>query len=173
MKRITLIVTSFICLIMLQSCTTEEPIHDHVDSDTISEVFEYSNVNFLPSNNYSVILNFPFTTYSSDMVLVYRLIDSGSSGDVWKLMPETYYFDDGTLDFGFTNDFTTNDVQVKLIGFDLPALSNTFKLNQVIRVVVIPANLRNKTTKKADFNNYEIVSKRFKLENSKIVKIKI
>ena len=33
---------------------------------------------------------------------------------------ETYYFDDGTLDFGYDSDFTQYDAQVYLFGYDLP-----------------------------------------------------
>jgi hypothetical protein len=37
--------------------------------------------------------------YSSDVVLTYRLSGSNSQGDIWEPLPETYYFNNGTLDF--------------------------------------------------------------------------
>jgi hypothetical protein len=90
MRKITLLI-AFIGMITLQSCVREEVIvSDNVDYDTISEVFEYSNVDFYSGNGYSVFLDYPHTIYASDMVLVYRLSDYGSAGDVWKPMPETY-----------------------------------------------------------------------------------
>jgi hypothetical protein len=92
MKKITLLL-AFIGMIILQSCTFNE-VNDQNDSDTISEVFEYTNVDLTSGNGYRAILNFPHPTYTSDMVLVYRLADYGSAGDVWKLLPETYYFND-------------------------------------------------------------------------------
>ena len=58
MKRITLLFV-FIGMITLQSCTVNE-VKDDYDSDTISQVFEYSNVNLTNSNGYSRVLNFPF-----------------------------------------------------------------------------------------------------------------
>lgn len=172
MKKITLLLV-FIGMITLQSCTVNE-VRDDYDNDTISEVFEYSNVNFVGSNGYSALLTFPHATYTSDMVLVYRLADYGSAGDVWKLLPETYYFSDGTLDFGYDNDFTRYDAQVNLFGYDLPNLSNAYKLNQVIRVVVIPAYFGNKSAAgKLDFEDYNSVKEYYKLDTAKVTKIKM
>lgn len=171
MKKITLLI-AFIGMIILQSCTVNE-VSDKYDSDTISEVFEYSNVDFVSANGYTVVLNFPHATYTSDMVLVYRLSGYGAAGDVWKLLPETYYFNDGTLDFGYDNDFTRYDAQVNLFGYDLPGLSNAYKLDQVIRVVVIPASFGNKTSNKIDFEDYNSVKEHFNLDTAKVTKIKI
>jgi hypothetical protein len=170
MKKITLLI-AFIGMISLQSCTVNEV---REDNDTISEVFEYSNVDLTSGNGYSALLTFPHATYSSDMVLVYRLADYGSAGDVWKLLPETYYFSDGTLDFGYDNDFTRYDAQVNLFGFDLPGLPVGNRLDQVLRVVVIPAYLNNKSaTGKLDFEDYHSVIEYFKLDTAKVTKIKM
>jgi hypothetical protein len=170
MKKITLLI-AFIGMISLQSCTVNEV---REDNDTISEVFEYSNVDLTSGNGYSALLTFPHATYSSDMVLVYRLADYGSAGDVWKLLPETYYFSDGTLDFGYDNDFTRYDAQVNLFGFDLPGLPVGNRLDQVFRVVVIPAYLNNKSaTGKLDFEDYHSVIEFFKLDTAKVTKIKM
>src|SRR5215218_4580666 len=96
MKKITLIL-AVIGMITLGSCSS----NDDVDNDTVAEVFRYYNVNFLP-NDYSVVLEFPHALYyDSDMVLVYRLSGTFNGEDVWKLLPETYYFDDGTLDLRY------------------------------------------------------------------------
>ena len=170
MKKITLLI-AFIGMISLQCCTVNEV---REDNDTISEVFEYSNVDLTSGNGYSALLTFPHATYSSDMVLVYRLADYGSAGDVWKLLPETYYFSDGTLDFGYDNDFTRYDAQVNLFGFDLPGLPVGNRLDQVFRVVVIPAYLNNKSaTGKLDFEDYHSVIEFFKLDTAKVTKIKM
>ena len=173
MKKITLLI-AFIGMITLQSCTVNE-VQDNVDNDTIAEVFEYSNVDLVSGNGYTALLTFPHATYTSDMVLVYRLVDYGSAGDVWKLLPETYCFDDGTLDFGYDNDFTRYDAQVGLYGYDLPGLSNAYKLDQVFRVVVIPAFYANKSasTNKVDLSDYNSVKEFYNLENVKVTKIKL
>lgn len=160
MKKITLVL-AVIGMITLGSCSTN---NDNVDNDTISEVFKYQGVNFLP-NDYSVVLDFPHSIYESDMVLVYRLSGNFQGEPVWKLLPETYYFDDGTLDFRFDNDFTRFDTEVHLEGFDLANLSNNVKLNQTLRVVVIPAAFGK--TNSVDFKNYKAVVKAFHIDESK------
>jgi len=170
MKKITLIL-AFIGMITLQSCTVNEDTGNGIDNDTIGEVFEYTNVNFLP-NSYTVVLNFPHTIYSSDMVLVYRLSDVFQGEDVWKLLPETYYFNDGTLDYRYDFNFTRFDAEVYLEGFDLAGLSPAVRLNQVLRVVVIPAYQANKmSSKKVDFNDYNAVINAYNIDESKIIKI--
>ena len=171
-KKITLLLV-FIGMITLQSCTVNE-VEDNVDNDTISEVFEYSNVDLTSGNGYSRILNFPHSIYTSDMVLVYRLVGYGADGDVWKLLPETYYFPDGTLDFGYRNDFTRYDAQVSLFGYDLPGLPVGKRLDQVFRVVVIPAYENNKSSSvKFDFEDYNSVKEHFNLDSAKVTKIKM
>lgn len=171
--KITFIL-ALIGMISLTSCTVEETHvvdNNNYDSDTISEVWEYTNVDLHSGNGYSVILDFPRTTYTSDMVLVYRLADYGSAGDVWKLLPETYYFNDGTVDFGYSNDFTIYDAQINLFGYDLAGLDNVFKFDQIFRVVVIPAYYGNKMSNSVDFNDYNAVIDFYNIKSKDIKRI--
>ncbi|MGV3696865.1 hypothetical protein [Flavobacterium sp.] len=160
MKKLTLIL-AFVGMITLGSCS------DDTDNDTIAETFEYTNVDFLP-NDYSVVLEFPHSVFTSDMVLVYRLSGVFQGEDVWKLLPETYYFDDGTLDLRYDFDFTRFDAEVRLEGFDLANVSPAFTQDQILRVVVIPASF-NKTS--VDFKDYNAVAKAFNIKENKIVKM--
>lgn len=168
MKKFTLIL-AFIGMITLQSCTVNDNENDGIDNDTISEVFEYGNVNFLP-NDYSSVLVFPHTIYNSDMVLVYRLSGTFQGEDIWKPLPETYFFGDGTLDLRYDFDFTRFDAQVYMEGFDLAGVSSSYRLNQVFRVVVIPAYFGNKTAE-VNLKDYKAVVKAFNIDESKIVKV--
>jgi len=171
MRKITLLLT-FIGMIGLQSCTVNEN-NDTVDNDTISEVFEYNNnVNFTLANDYNVILDFPHPIYSSDMVLLYRLSGVFNGEDVWKLTPETYYFDDGTLDFGYDFDFTRYDVSVKMHGFDLAGISTQFRNNQVFRVVIVPGYLSNRSSNTVDLSDYNAVIKAYNIDDSKVIVLK-
>lgn len=136
MKKITLLV-AFIGMIGLQSCTVNEVPANTIDNDTISEVFEV-NRSFTTGNNFSSLVVLPHSIYSSDMVLVYRLSGVVNGTDVWKLMPETYYFGDGTLDFGYDFDFTKYDVNLFMHGFDLAGVSSNYRINQVFRIVIVP-----------------------------------
>lgn len=165
MKKLTLIL-AFIGMIGLTGCRPEE---DDVDFDTISEVFEYNtNVNFTSANNYSVVLNYPHPIYSSDMVLLYRLDGTVNGQDVWKLMPQTFYFDDGTLDFRYDFNFTTTKANVFLEGFDLEGISTDFRINQIIRVVIIPAYFGKSAHTKLDYSDYNDVVKEINIDESKI-----
>lgn len=163
MKKITLIL-ALIGMITLQSCSTNE------DNDTISEVFEYTNVNFLP-NDYTVVLNYPHSIYTSDMVLVYRLSGSFQGEDIWKLLPETYFFDDGTLDLRYDFDFTRYDAEVKIEGYDLAGVSSAFTLNQILRVVVIPGYEVGNKRNGVDFKDYKAVIKAYHIDENKIIKV--
>lgn len=136
MKKITLLF-AFIGMISLQSCTVNEVRDNTVDNDTISEVYEVTR-SFSSGNNFSSLVTLPHVIYSSDMVLVYRLSGVVSGTDVWKLQPETYYFPDGTLDFGYDFDFTQYDVNLFMHGFDLAGVSPNYRTNQVFRIVIVP-----------------------------------
>ena len=50
MKKITLLF-AFIGMVALQSCTVNE-VNDQNDNDTISEVFEYQNVDLMAPKGY-------------------------------------------------------------------------------------------------------------------------
>ena len=163
MRKITLIL-AFIGMISLESCST----NDNTDYDTISEVFEYTNVNFLP-NDYSVVLTFPHSILNSDMVLVYRLSGSFQGEDVWKPLPETYFFDDGTLDLRYDYDFTRFDSELRLEGFDLAGVSDGYKINQIFRVVVVPGYFGKNN--KLDFKDYKAVVKALNIDESKVIKV--
>ncbi|TBX70070.1 hypothetical protein EZL74_04815 [Flavobacterium silvisoli] len=172
MKNLTIIL-AFVGMMTLQSCSNDNNSQPIVDNDTISEVFEYSNVNFTTGNGFSQILTYPHQLYTSDMVLVYRLSGVFQGADVWKLQPETFYFDDGTLDFQYNFDFTRFDTNVYMNGFDLAGISTNYRLGQVFRVVVIPAYFGNKqsSTIKVDFNDYNAVIKAYHIDESKVIKV--
>jgi len=167
MKKISLLL-AFIGMISLQSCTVNDDDNNNIDYDTISEVFEVTR-SFNSTNSYSSLIIFPHTIYPSDMVLAYRLDDVINGTDVWKLMPQTYYFNDGTLDFRYDFDFTQYDINIFMEGFDLATVSTNYRNNQVFRVVIIPANFINKTA--INYQDYNAVIKALKIDESKILKI--
>ncbi len=83
MKRIALLL-AFIGMITLQSCSNDNN-STPVDNDTISEVFEFAQVNFTANNSYSQLLTYPHSIYASDMVLVYRLSGTFQGEDRFAL----------------------------------------------------------------------------------------
>lgn len=171
MRKITLLF-AFIGMISLQSCTVNDtptqPITNNYDF--LATTYEYTR-SFTTANNFSTLVTFPQSIYSSDMVLVYRLSGVASGADVWKLLPETYYFNDGTLDFRYDFDFTKFDASIYMDGFDLANVSPAYRTNQVLRIVIIPGYFGNKNGNTVDFNDYNAVVKAYKIDSSKIVKV--
>src|SRR5690606_19532055 len=102
-----------------------------------SQVYEITNVDFMP-NDFAILFTFPTAILSSDHVLTYRLSGTFQGEDVWQLLPQTYYFGDGTLDFAYNYDHTRFDVNVFIEGNDLGTLSPEFTQNQILRFVVVP-----------------------------------
>ena len=168
MKKITLLLV-FIGMITLQSCTVNE-VQDNVDNDTISEVFEVTR-SFNTGNNFSTFVDLGTPIYSSDMILVYHLYDVVGGEDVWRLMPQTYYFNDGgELDYNF--DFTRNDVSIFLdANFPLIDLSSAWTQNQTFRIVIIPGYFSNRSAQQIDFNDYNAVLQAYGINPSSIKKI--
>jgi hypothetical protein len=152
-------------LFSLQSCTVNDD-GPFVDNDTISEVFEVTT-SFNSTNNYSKLITLNPPIFSSDVVLVYRLSGSTTQSDVWKLLPETHYFSDGTLDFGYDYDYTTTDVSIFMVGNNLQTVPTEFKLNQVLRIVIVPAGF----SKSIDKNNINAVMSALNVDKSQIKKI--
>ncbi len=163
MKKITTLL-AVVGLLTLQSCTVSSL---EIVGTTNSEVFEI-NTSFTYNNNYSKLITFNNPIYSSDTVLVYRLI-STSGPDVWKLLPETYYFNDGSLDFGYDYNYTNYDVNVYMIGNNLQTVSDQYRFNQVLRIVIVPASYASSIDK----NNFEGVMSTLKMNDTQIQKINL
>jgi hypothetical protein len=170
MKKITLLL-AFIGMITLQSCVREEVVvQDTIDNDTISEVFEVTR-SFNAGNNFSTFVDLGTPIYSSDMILVYHLYDVVNGADVWRVMPQTYYFSDGgELDYNF--DFTRFDVSIFLdANFPLINLSSIWTQNQTFRIVIIPGYLSNRTMQQVNFDDYNAVVEAYGIQPKHIKKI--
>ncbi|MEQ8550309.1 MAG: hypothetical protein RIC03_20500 [Cyclobacteriaceae bacterium] len=130
-------------------------------------VFEYENINFT-APNYDVILGYPddFVGYNSDVALVYFLwgdeIVDGERLEIWRLLPQTVLFTDGTLQYNY--DFTKNDVRLFLgANFPLSELTEVDTDQWVARVVVIPGDFFNG---RFDFSNYRELEKAIGIDSS-------
>jgi hypothetical protein len=145
MKKI-LLLFSAVGMLTLTGCNND----DNGDSDTISEVFEVDNVNFIESGDFTVTIPLEPKIYSSDVVLVYRLSGSDPQGaDIWEQIPTTYFLDEGELNF-FT-DFSVNSVAIYLDSTFDPMLRQDFSLNQVFRIAIVPGYFSN-TIDTSDYN---------------------
>lgn len=149
--------------ILFQSCTIEDTT-EYIDNDTISEAFEITTT-FNATNSYSKLVSLNPSIFNSDVVLVYRLSGVTTQGnDIWKLLPEMYFFNDGTLDFGYKFDFTKNDVRIFMFGNELQTVVSEYKTNQVFRIVIVPAYF----SKTIDITNINAVLSALKINESQI-----
>lgn len=142
MKRILTLISVF--TLLLTACEGEPgpPGFDGLDgldgAIIASSAFEIE-VDFNAANNFEFIEPYGFTVLPSDVTLVYILWDTSNGLDIWRLMPQTVTFNDGSLVYNF--DFTQQDVRLFLDGTtDFNALDNVWTQGQIFRVVVIPAD---------------------------------
>lgn len=169
MKKITLFLV-FIGMMALQSCEVTEvtELYETNNAGPKTEVFEITKT-FNFNNNYSVLVPFDPPLRSSDSVLFYHLYDVVNGQDVWKLMPQTYFFNDGgELDFNF--DFTKFNAKIFLTAnFNLNTLDATWTKDQTFRVVIIP----NGFAKTVNKNNIDAVLSALKVAKTDIKKINL
>ena len=159
MKKITSILLLFTA-ILISSC--EGPMGPAgQDGDAlIGTIFEMEG-DFSAANNYELYFNFPnnFEIYDTDVVLVYILWETttvnGNQTDVWRLMPQTRFIDDGVIQYNYDN--TVNDVRVFLeTTFNYADLLPAETDNQVFRIAVLPADFMA-TKKSAEINDLSIL----------------
>lgn len=138
-------------------------------------VFEYVDLTFSASNDYSLLLEFPdnFEMLESDKVLVYFLYSdpTADEADLWRLLPQTEFTDHGTLIYNY--DFTRFDVALFLdANFDLNLLGAIFTDNWIARVVVIPGQFQNgRVESPVDYKDYNAVMEHYDLTDQNIILI--
>ncbi|HEY6141954.1 MAG TPA: hypothetical protein VIV55_00815 [Flavobacterium sp.] len=168
MKKI-LTLFAVVGLMMFSSCEGPQgPPGIPGQDGFLAGVVEITNVSFTTTNEFTTLKVFSGPIYPTDMVLVYRLSSVDNNGtDIWSLLPETHYFPDGTLNFNYDFDFTQYDVNIFMTGNDLATVSDAYRINQVFRIVIIPADFINAIDK----NNYNEVMSVLNLKESQVKKI--
>ena len=142
MKRILSLISVF--ALLLTSCEGPQgpPGFDGFDGQDggliVSSAFEIE-IDFNAANDYSDIEAYGFDVFPYDVTLVYILWDTIDEQDIWRLLPQTVEFEDGTLVYNY--DFTQTDVSFFLEGTtDIDNLGSEWTQNQIFRVVVVPAD---------------------------------
>ncbi|MCA0133189.1 hypothetical protein [Winogradskyella alexanderae] len=127
-----------------------------LDGEVIaSSAFEIV-LDFTPANNYEFIEPYGFNVLPTDVTLVYISWEVDNGQDVWRLLPQTEYFNDGVLVYNY--DFTQTDVRFFLDGTtDFSLLDPSYTDAQVFRVVVVPAD----NVGRIDISNLEAVQEAF------------
>ncbi|MFW6290497.1 MAG: hypothetical protein ACOC0R_05975 [Mariniphaga sp.] len=129
----------------------------------LPSVFEIEG-DFLPENEFQLYYEFPNTleVFESDVVLVYILwevgeSENGESIDVWRLLPQTVVLPDSTI-LQYNYDHTFADVQIFLDGnTNFDELLPEEALNQVFRIVVLPADFA--AQKAHEIQDYNLMMK--------------
>lgn len=157
----------FISTLLFTSCEGDQgpPGFDGVDGLDggliVSSAFEIE-VDFNQANNYQIIEAYGFDVFEFDVTLVYILWEIVDGQDIWRLVPQSVEFIDGTLTYNY--DFTQNDVRLFLDGTtDFSQLTSEWTENQVFRVVVIPAD----NVDGLDFSDINAVMKANQIESFK------
>lgn len=150
MKKIFLLL-AVVGMTFLQGCEGDEGPQGPPGYSAEATVYEITDVNFT-GPSYGIF--FPFAqTLNSDHVLVYRLSGTDGGNDVWQLIPQYYFYPDGTMNFGYNYDATINDVNIYLEGQDLGTITDNFRLNQIFRVVIVPGQFANKMSTNASYKD--------------------
>jgi len=168
MKKIALLLTAFIGLTALQSCTIEEYYDDN--DGGYSQVFEQPNETLIQEDvyTYSATWNFPGSLYDMDNVLVYRW-----QGNSWTLIPVSYNLGGSDM-VKYDYDFTRYDVKVYFsANFPVSELSNAeyneFVYRQTFRIVVVPGGF----AQKMNFSDYNATISALGLENAPVKTLQI
>ncbi|WP_405198535.1 collagen-like protein [Christiangramia sp. LLG6405-1] len=122
--------------------------------------------------DYSVFADIPSTieVLESDVVLVYwlELVDDGT--DVWNLIPQTIYFDDGEFQYNYNH--TSFDVNIYLQGnIDLGTLGERYTQDQIFKIVVLPVDYAQDNN--LDVSDYQSVKTSLDLNDSNIKRFEV
>ena len=140
MKRLLSLIT--LVFFSLSSCSSDDgmgtpgpqgPPGEPGEDGLIGTVFEVEG-DFTAANDYTLFAEYAdFTSaevFESDVVLVYLRVGEDGTADgepvyVWRLLPQTYYVDGGTVQYNY--DYTFFDVNIFLdSNLDLGTLGAAF-----------------------------------------------
>ena len=142
-KILPLLLFSFI----LFSCAND----DDINTDTIGQTFEISNVDFITTDGFQGVVNVVvpsnIAVFESDVPLVFILdpVATAANGvDVFEPLPRSFFFNNGGFAqyrFNFIFDDATGifDLDLVLESDDFDALGNDFTQNQIFRIVIVPS----------------------------------
>ncbi|WP_143959630.1 hypothetical protein [Litoribacter populi] len=173
MKKL-LLSLSLLGLILIQACQGPmgPPGLDGIDGVTVeADVFEVVG-DFDPEANFTiqgVFSELGLTFLESDKLLIYHLWETDEGRDVWRMLPQTIYLEQGQ--FAYQYDFTNSDFRIFMQGnLDLNTLEPDWRNEQYFRLVVVPTRAVNF---RVDFNDYDAVVKHYNLDVENIPSIRL
>lgn len=171
MKKI-LTLFAVVGLIVFSSCEGPEGPPGKDGGIFTAEVIEVNGYNFNTSNGYRKRYDFKPEIFPGDMVLVYRLVAVENGVKVWNALPETSYYDNGDVHFNYQFEFSRFDVDIFINGSNFNTIPSGLLSNQTFRIVVVPGDGVNLTSKKSiNLNDYNAVIKAYDINESQIQKV--
>jgi len=138
------------------------PGEDGLDG-VIGQVIE-AQVDFNKGNGYEYLVEIPsdIEVYESDIIMCYILVGESDGLDIWEPLPQTLFFGDDILLYGF--DHTKYDVNFFMDGtVDFEGLDPYYTDGIIFRIAIIPADY----AKSIDVNKIETVMTALKVEDVK------
>jgi len=174
MRRISTFL-AIIGMIVISSCEGPQgpPGFDGFDGQDglIAEVFEVEP-DFTTANGYKVTFALSPKIYSGDNLLIYELINTNAGIDTWALLPQVYYFTNGTAQYNYNFSYDQFSILIDA-NFDRAQLPTSFRLGKIFRVVIIPGDdgiNANKSVIKPDYSDYNAVIKKYNIDDSNVKK---
>lgn len=155
---------SLITMSAFQSCEGPEGPQGPTGYSAESEVFEVTT-SFTSGNSFSQTYALTPTILQSDNILVYELYDVQDGIDTWALLPQVYYFDQGTAQYNYNFSYDQFTLLIDA-DFDRNLLPATFTQNKVFRVVIVPGYFSSKSS--LDTSDYNAVIKALNLEGKPV-----
>ncbi|WP_163398796.1 hypothetical protein [Flavobacterium fluviatile] len=168
MKKI-LTLFAVVGLFAFSGCSDDD---NDVDYDTISEVFQLSNVNFgyNATDGYNIYEELDPLLFNDDVILIYRKIGTinGTNAPIWQQIPRTIYTANGELDYDF--DFSNEHFIIYASGNYNLSLTPQFLNNQTFRIVIVPGSPTGsaKSVNKEDYSDYNAVIKKYNIDDSNV-----
>jgi hypothetical protein len=117
-----------------------------------SEVFEVTNVDFTPANDYFQTYILDPVILPSDNILVYELVNTNDGIDTWALLPQIYYFDAGQAQYNFSFSYDQFSLFIDT-DFDFDLLPTSFTQNKIFRIVIVPGQFSKLSLDTEDYNS--------------------
>jgi hypothetical protein len=153
---------SFLGVFLLAGCKGEQGPPGPPGINILGTTYDLT-VDFLPQNDFEAIFNFTPAIEPSDVVLCYIEWESAGGRPIWRLLPQTVLFPEGTLLYQY--DFSNIDFRLFLEGnINLNTLGIEWTRNQTFRVVVVPSDFGAKM----DYSNYDSVAEMMGIDESNI-----
>lgn len=117
----------------------------------VAEVVEIEGVNFTSQNGFREVFEWNTPLEQTDKLVSFILWEIDNGVDIWRPIPQTVFLESGIMVYNF--DFSDSDFSFFLEGnFPLSQVPAAFALDQIFRIVIIPADFANARLDLSDYN---------------------